>query len=154
MTRHEEKPCITLTQPSTNKFFLVFTVATAEGTSDTWCMWLQFDLILFLSLAYYLVDQKQFLQVSIPICFQPEWCLLNDCAFPNSNMSFVDQTQMKRGSKDTEDWREAVPRCLHSSSVIYNSTCSVAPRVGRHGEGATSLSDAATALGDFPKRMI
>lgn len=89
MTRPEEKPCITLTQPSTNEFCLVFRVATTEGTSDTCCMWLQFDLILFLSLAY-LVDHKQFLQVSIPICFQPEWCLLNDCAyiFPNSNMPF------------------------------------------------------------------
>lgn len=67
-------------------------------------MWLQFDLILFPSLAH-LVDHKQFLQMSIPICFQPEWCLLNDCAyiFPNPNMSFVDQIQMKKGSKDIEN---------------------------------------------------
>lgn len=125
---------------------LVFTVATTEGTSDTCCMWLQFDLLLFLSLAY-LVDHKQFLQVSIPICFHPEGCLLNDSAYisPNSSMSFLDQTQMKRASKDAEDWRGTVPRCLHSSSVRHNSTCSVAPRVQRHCQGATSLSDAATS---------
>lgn len=65
---------------------------------------------------------SQFLQVSIPICFQTECCLLNDCAyiFPNFNVYFLDQTQMKRGSKDTGDWKETVLRGLHSSSVVCN----------------------------------
>lgn len=62
----------------------------------------------------------------------------------------VQKTQKIRGKLKL--FPDALLACLGSSSVIYNNTRSVAPRVGRHCQGATFLSDAATALGGFPKR--
>lgn len=125
MTRHEEKPYITLTQPSPKELscfhnrecrrhfpHLLHTVAIWLSTVPVPCL-PQWSQTIFANASSNLLSSRMV------------FLLLNDCAyiFCNCTIFFEDQTQVTWGLKDTKDEREAVS--WSSINMFVQQLCDV-----------------------------